>query len=86
MIPFLTTLPKPPIPTATVQGDNAEAEAGTDPNNDDSDNDGLKDGEEVYIYDTNPLNNDTDGDGITDGNEVSEGSDPTEFDLPLSAT
>lgn len=47
-----------------------EKELGTDPNNPDTDADGLKDGEEVLTYLTNPLNPDTDGDGLKDGEEV----------------
>lgn len=49
---------------------------GTDPNNPDSDSDGLFDGEEVLIYQTNPLNSDTDGDTFTDGEEVQNNYDP----------
>jgi outer membrane protein OmpA-like peptidoglycan-associated protein len=47
-----------------------EEEIGTDPLNPDTDNDGLKDGEEIVQYSTDPLNRDTDGDGLTDGDEV----------------
>jgi outer membrane protein OmpA-like peptidoglycan-associated protein/opacity protein-like surface antigen len=47
-----------------------EKELGTDPDNPDTDGDGLNDGEEVRIYFTNPLNPDTDGDGLSDGDEV----------------
>lgn len=47
-----------------------EEELGTDPNNPDTDGDGLMDGEEVNKYFTNPLNPDTDGDGLKDGEEV----------------
>jgi outer membrane protein OmpA-like peptidoglycan-associated protein/opacity protein-like surface antigen len=47
-----------------------EKELGTDPENPDSDGDGLNDGEEVNVYKINPLNADTDGDGIKDGEEV----------------
>ncbi len=58
---------------------------GTIPNNDDTDQDGLKDGYEAHhyyttskltdgqgntIHHTNPLNPDTDGDSVTDGKEV----------------
>jgi hypothetical protein len=43
---------------------------GTDPNNADSDGDGLTDGDEVLVYGTHPLNPDTDNDGLTDGDEV----------------
>ncbi len=47
-----------------------EKEIGTDPNNPDSDKDGLKDGEEVTVYYTNPLKSDSDADGLKDGEEV----------------
>ena len=51
--------------------------AGTDPDNDDSDNDGLKDGVEsgtgIFVginnTGTDPLNNDSDGDSLLDGVE-----------------
>ena len=44
-----------------------EIELGTDPQNDDTDGDGLKGGEEVNDYHTDPLNPDTDGDEIVLG-------------------
>src|SRR3989339_170841 len=47
-----------------------EIKIGTDPNNPDSDGDGLKDGEEVKKYKTNPLDVDSDNDGLNDGDEV----------------
>ena len=50
--------------------------AGTDPNNPDSDGDGLSDGEEINVLESNPLNADTDGDGISDGDEVANHTDP----------
>lgn len=54
-----------------------EAELGTDPNNPDTDGDGLSDGDEVRIWGTNPLRRDTDGDGLSDGDEVNiYGTDP----------
>ena len=43
---------------------------GTDPEKDDTDGDGLNDGEEVDTYYTNPVEDDTDGDGLNDGEEV----------------
>jgi hypothetical protein len=49
---------------------------GTDPNNPDTDGDGLSDGAEVHVHGTNPLLTDSDGDGFTDGFEVSTGFDP----------
>ena len=51
-------------------------DTGTDPNNPDTDGDGLSDGDEVYIYHTNPNIKDTDGDGFDDGFEVFTGFDP----------
>ena len=48
---------------------------GTDPNNPDSDNDGLVDGTEVVNH-MNPLDPDMDKDGISDGQEVDQGTDP----------
>jgi hypothetical protein len=64
-----------------------EYQAGTDPNNPDTDGDGLSDGDEVHRYHTNPLLWDTDGDGISDGVEVRTGSDPLDprsFNLALA--
>ncbi len=64
--------------TAIAEGDDdgdglsntEERTLGTDPNNPDTDDDGLTDGQEVNIYGTNPKNNDTDGDTLLDGYEV----------------
>jgi 3D (Asp-Asp-Asp) domain-containing protein len=64
-----------------------EYQAGTDPNNPDTDGDGLSDGDEVHVYHTNPLLWDTDGDGISDGVEVRTGTDPLDphsFNLALA--
>ena len=63
-------------------------DTGTDPNNADSDNDGLIDGIEtntgtfVGVNDTgtDPNNSDTDGDTVIDGQEVLDGSDPLTAD------
>ena len=74
--------------------DELEAAIGTDPNDADTDNDGIDDGDEVAQgdptlfddgVDTDPLDADTDDDGLSDGDEVS-GSGPlaTATD-PLSA-
>jgi len=41
----------------------------TDPNNPDTDGDGVKDGDEVFNLHTNPTLRDTDGDGLVDGIE-----------------
>lgn len=48
---------------------------GTDPNNGDSDGDGLLDGVEVANR-MNPLDPDMDRDGVNDGQEVEQGTDP----------
>ncbi len=47
-----------------------EKKFGADPNNPDTDADGIKDGVEVFNFHSDPLNPDTDGDGIPDGVEV----------------
>ena len=56
---------------------------GTEPNDADSDDDGLSDGDEVKTHGTDPNDADTDGDGCTDGDEgctdyeeVMGGTDP----------
>ena len=54
----------------------------TDPNNPDTDGDGLLDGEEVFDYNTYPNNPDTDGDGYNDGFEVDNGYDPLDPNDP----
>jgi len=54
-----------------------EAELGTNPQNPDTDNDELSDGDEVNRHGTNPLNPDTDTDELTDGDEgLRRGTDP----------
>ncbi|MFA5954129.1 MAG: hypothetical protein WC817_01150 [Patescibacteria group bacterium] len=53
-----------------------EITAGTDPQNPDTDGDGLFDGEEVRSFGTDPLKPDTDGDGFSDGAEVRNGYNP----------
>ncbi len=47
-----------------------EKALGTDPKNPDTDNDGLKDGEEVNKFKTNSLNADSDNDELKDGEEI----------------
>ena len=49
---------------------------GTDYYEEDTDSDGLTDGDEVNKYSTDPLNEDTDEDGLSDGEEVDMGLDP----------
>lgn len=76
-----TTQPAPstaPAPMIDPESDNdadeltagREATLGTDPNNPDSDGDGVLDGFEVDHQESNPLSDDTDGDGLFDGEEV----------------
>ncbi len=49
---------------------------GTDPLNPDTDNDGLSDGDEIYIYFTDPMKADSDVDTYTDGQELTSCTDP----------
>ena len=54
---------------------------GTDPRDNDSDDDGLLDAFEVYIHHTDPLDADSDDDGLNDGPEVAQyETNPTLFD------
>ena len=55
----------------------SDQDTGTSPNDPDSDDDGLNDGDEVYNHGSNPNIADTDTDGFPDGFEVSTGFDPT---------
>lgn len=59
---------------------NLELLAGTKPDVADTDEDGLKDGEEINQWKTNPLVVDTDADGWNDGKEVEKGADPLKKD------
>ncbi len=62
-------------------GNDDEADRhGTDPNNPDTDADGLLDGREVAIG-TNPLKKDTDDDGIADAIELAQGTNPLDPDV-----
>ncbi|TMP80195.1 peptidase M4 family protein [Pseudoalteromonas phenolica] len=54
-----------------------EYQLGSFPNNTDSDNDGLQDGDEVNQYNTSPANADSDSDRMPDGWEVQYQLDPT---------
>ena len=56
--------------------DNFEKTYGLSAATDDSDGDGLKDYDEIYIYQTNPFSADTDGDGFKDKEEVDKGFNP----------
>ncbi len=53
-----------------------ELQIGTNPTDADTDQDGLKDGDEFLAYQTSPLNKDTDGDGTKDNVEVNRKSNP----------
>lgn len=63
-----------------------------DPNNADSDADGVGDYEEVNLQGTNPLDTDSDGDGLSDSEEIAIGTSPTnrldtfEFVQPVATT
>ena len=58
----------------------------THPNNNDTDGDGLLDGEELVNYLTDPTVSDTDGDGMPDGWEVKYGLNPLDqFDAFLDS-
>ena len=51
----------------------------TDPNNNDTDSDGINDGDECNLYETNPNRPDTDGDDLSDFEEINDYStNPTE--------
>ncbi len=62
--------------TANQDADNdglsnrGEFESGARPDDPDSDDDGLSDGDEVNTYQSNPIVVDSDGDGLDDGREV----------------
>lgn len=57
-----------------------EQSAGTDPNEADSDGDGLSDGDEINVHGSDPSKVDTDGDGLDDAEEVAAGTDPRKVD------
>lgn len=58
--------------------DAIEVELGTDPADPDTDDDGLTDGDEYYVYQTGTRNPDSDGDGVVDGVEITNGTDPND--------
>ncbi len=60
--------------------DQEEATHQTNPQNRDSDNDSLSDGDEVNLHNTDPLKNDTDADGISDSEEIDRGTNPLKQD------
>ena len=63
-------------------GNVTEYQYATDPLDADSDDDGLIDSVEVYIYSTNPNNWDTDGDSIGDKEEINAGTNPLDPNDP----
>ncbi|MEM7112080.1 MAG: protein kinase [Chloroflexota bacterium] len=61
--------------------DSQETTLGTDPNNPDTDGDGLRDGDEALVHGSDPNKPDTDGDLFSDGDEVNlYQTDPTNAD------
>ncbi|OPY50515.1 MAG: FG-GAP repeat protein [Methanosaeta sp. PtaU1.Bin055] len=56
--------------------DGVESLLGTDKDVNDTDEDGLTDGDEVLVHLTDPRLLDTDGDGYDDGTEIDQGTDP----------
>ena len=49
----------------------------------DSDNDGLSDAEELFVYHTSPYDTNSDTDALTDGTKVAWGYDPTDASNPI---
>lgn len=56
--------------------DKWESDNGLDPEDADTDNDGLTDGDEVNTYGTDPADVDTEGDGMPDGWDAEHNLDP----------
>ncbi len=76
-----TVVPDPNDPDGDGLPTTQEGPIGTNPNDPDTDDDGLSDGAEVNTHHTDPLNPDTDGDGLKDGAEVNiHGTDPLDAD------
>ncbi len=57
--------------------DSIEAQIGSNPDDPDTDDDGLTDGQEYHLHHTDAIDPDSDDDGIPDGWEVGHGSLPT---------
>ena len=73
--------PGPERPRRRRPAHHQEGPIGTNPNDPDTDDDGLSDGAEVNTHHTDPLDPDTDGDGLKDGAEVNiHGTDPLNAD------
>ena len=60
--------------------DRDERLLGTDPNDPDSDDDGIGDGEETLTYGTDPKDSDSDDDGLSDSAELYFGTDAKDVD------
>jgi hypothetical protein len=78
-LPLLLLLACANLPTDADEdllSDTLEAELGTNPEDPDSDGDGLLDGLEVHAHLTDPTQADSDGDGDDDGWELEVGLDP----------
>ena len=83
MLPLLTLLACNPDTDEDGLTRSEEKELGTDPDQADSDGDGLSDGDEVNEHQTDPLQSDTDGDSYSDSEEIDAGSDPSNgFEWP----
>ena len=67
-----------PAPDGDNDGatDDFETANGSDPNDPDTDGDGLIDGDEFFTIFSDPTDADTDDDGVDDGDEVAAGTDP----------
>jgi hypothetical protein len=63
-----------------------ESQYGTYCYSPDTDQDGLKDGDEINTYQTDPLLFDTDGDKLSDGDEIFLGLDPKRKDTDSDGT
>lgn len=61
-------------------GDVDEDIAGTNPKNEDSDGDGVLDGEEVHLFHTDPRSVDSDADELQDEEEIIIGTNPNSAD------
>lgn len=61
---------------ATTATDSSDADYNNLLKNTDTDQDGLSDYDEIYVYKTSPYLEDTDSDGLPDKKEVDNGTDP----------
>lgn len=76
--PSAGTAPAAPQPAVLKKNLTVEEEKkyGTNPNEFDTDHDGLSDDDEIHVWHTNPAKFDTDGDKFGDGYEVINGFNP----------